>query len=135
MIAPPLVVSLPATPGQAPLPGAEQESAMLRERYPGATVLTDATATRDNVLKALPDHRWVHFACHASSDLANPSESCLLLHDYQRSPLTVLDVSRLRLGQASLAYLSACSTGEVSATLPNEVIHIASAFQLAGIPT
>ncbi len=132
MIAPPLVVSLPATPGQAPLPGAEQESAMLRERYPGATVLTDATATRDNVLKALPDHRWVHFACHASSDLANPSESCLLLHDYQRSPLTVLDVSRLRLGQASLAYLSACSTGEVSATLPDEVIHIASAFQLAG---
>jgi CHAT domain-containing protein len=66
------------------------------------------------------------------SDLARPSESCLLLHDYQRAPPTVLDVSRLHLKQAGLAYLSARSTGEVSAALPDEVIHIASSFQLAG---
>jgi tetratricopeptide (TPR) repeat protein len=128
----PLVVAMPDTPGQLPLPGAEQEGASLRARYPDAKVLTGATATRQNVLDALPAHRWAHFACHARSDLARPSESCLLLGDYQQAPLTVLDITRLRLDHASLAYLSACGTGEVSATLPDEVIHIASAFQLAG---
>jgi len=128
----PLVVTMPDTPGQQPLAGAEQEGASLRARYPDAKVLTGATATRQNVLDALPAHRWAHFACHARSDLARPSESCLLLGDYEQAPLTVLDITRLRLDHASLAYLSACGTGEVSATLPDEVIHIASAFQLAG---
>lgn len=48
------------------------------------------------------------------------------------APLTVVDVSRLRLETADLAYLSACSTARVGTTLTDEAIHLASAFQLAG---
>lgn len=34
--------------------------------------------------------------------------------------------------KADLAYLSACATGRVTQRLPDEAIHLASAFQLAG---
>jgi CHAT domain-containing protein len=48
---------------------------------------------------------------------------------YDRS-LAVRDISRLRLQNAELAFLSACSTARGSAELADEAIHIASAFQL-----
>ena len=38
----------------------------------------------------------------------------------------MLDISRLRWGHAILAYLSVCSTREVSAALPGEVIQVTS---------
>jgi CHAT domain-containing protein len=53
----------------------------------------------------------------------------LLLHD---RALTVREISRLRLAQADLAFLAACSTARGSEHLADEAIHIASAFQLAG---
>jgi CHAT domain-containing protein len=85
------------------------------------------------VLAALPAGRWAHFACHGSSDLSDPSASCLLLTDHQQRPLTVVDVARLRLDDAGLAFLSACSTARPGGGgLADEAIHLASAFQLAG---
>jgi CHAT domain-containing protein len=75
----------------------------------------------------MPTGQWAHFACHATSDLDNPSASCLLLTDHQQRPLTVVDVARLR-----LAFLSACSTARPGGRLADEAIHLASAFQLAG---
>ena len=92
-------------------------------------MLTGPRAARDAVLAALPAGRWAHFACHGASDLANPSASCLLLDD---QPLTVVDVARLRLDGAGLAFLSACSTARPGGRLADEAIHLASAFQLAG---
>jgi CHAT domain-containing protein len=41
-------------------------------------------------------------------------------------------VARLRLDDADLAFLSACSTGRPGGRLADEAIHLASAFQLAG---
>lgn len=41
-------------------------------------------------------------------------------------------MSRLRLDSAALAYLSACRTAVSAIDLADEVIHIASAFHLAG---
>jgi CHAT domain-containing protein len=89
-------------------------------------------ATHEAVLAALPAAQWAHFACHATSDLADPSASRLLLADHRARPLTVVDITRLRLGDPEFAFLSACSTAQPGTRLPDEVIHLSSAFQLAG---
>jgi CHAT domain-containing protein len=96
------------------------------------TVLADAAATYETVLTALPRARWAHFACHGSSNLADPSASRLLLHDHLERPLTIIDVARQRLGDVGLACLSACSTAQPGGRLTDEAIHLAAAFQLAG---
>src|SRR5262249_12329190 len=128
----PLVVAMPTTPGAPDLPGATAEAAGLRGRFPGqVTVLTGSEVTHDAVLAAMRGARSVHFACHGVADLVNPSASGLILGDRQRL-LTVGEVSRLRLDDAVLAYLSACSTARPGGRLADEAIHLVSAFQLAG---
>jgi CHAT domain-containing protein len=128
-----VAVVMPHTPGASDLPGAEAEAIGLQRRFPGrVTVITGPQATYDTVLAALPAGRWAHFACHGASDLSNPSASCLLLTDYWQRPLTVVDVARLRLDGAGLAFLSACSTAQPGDLLADEAINLASAFQLAG---
>jgi CHAT domain len=128
-----VAVAMPHTPGASDLPGARAEAAELQQRFPGrVTELIEDEATHDAVLAALPVARWAHFACHAASDLTNPSASCLLLADHRQRPLTVVDVARLRLEDAGLAFLSACSTARPGSRLTDEAIHLASAFQLAG---
>lgn len=124
-----LSVAMSQTPGQAPLPATLTETEALVRRLGGGHPLVDAAATHGNVMSALASASWVHFACHAHSDPTSPSNSHLLLHD---RPMSVAEVSRLRLKDAELAYLSACSTARGSAGLADEAIHIASAFQLAG---
>lgn len=128
----PLVVAMSKTPGATDLAGAEWEAAMLRSIFPTAQVVSDAEATRDRVLSELAGQQWVHFACHGYSDPVSPSRSRLLIHDHADRPLDVLDVSRLRIADAELAYLSACHTARTAAGLADEAIHIATAFQLAG---
>ncbi|MCH6165802.1 CHAT domain-containing protein [Pseudonocardia alaniniphila] len=124
-----LAVALAETPDQQSLPATVSEAGAL-VRGPGRAVqLVDADARYDAVLSALADCGWAHFACHAVSDPLSPSDSRLLLYD--RS-LAVRDISKLRLQDAELAFLSACSTARGSAQLADEAIHIASAFQLAG---
>lgn len=124
-----LAVALSETPGQVPLPATVAEVASLVQQFDEAVHLVNESATYGTVLAALPRSGWAHFACHAYSDTVSPSESRLLLYD--RS-LTVADISRLRLRDAELAYLSACSTARGSERLADEAIHIAAAFQLAG---
>ncbi|WP_018504720.1 CHAT domain-containing protein [Parafrankia discariae] len=126
-----LAVAMPQTPGvPTDLPGARTEAAELRRKFPGRVeVRTGPEATRDVVLAALPTARWVHFACHGTAEADDPSNSRLYLWD---RPLTTVDVARLRLDQAELAFLSACETARPGNRLPDEAIHLASAFQLAG---
>ncbi|MFJ4897765.1 CHAT domain-containing protein [Streptomyces sp. NPDC088727] len=128
----PLAVTMSSTPGAGPLAGAEAEARMVRGLFPGTVRLTDADATRERVLSALPHHAWAHFACHTATDPDVPSRSGLLLHDHQRQLLTVEDVSRLELGSPELAYLSSCDTARTAPRHADEAIHLASAFQLAG---
>jgi hypothetical protein len=129
-----LVVAMPHTPSAPDLPGAAQETALLRGLFGDLATIADTatTATHDGILAALPQFTWTHFACHGISYAADPSASELLLHDYRQKPLTVLDIARLHLDDAQFAYLSACSTALTGAALPDEAIHLASAFQLAG---
>lgn len=71
-----------------------------------------------------------HFAGHGKDAKYDPSQSCLYLRD---NTLTVEEFLRLKVYETSpaLAYLSACSTG-VTTQLPDEGIHILSAFLAAG---
>jgi hypothetical protein len=128
-----VVVAMPYTPAASDLPGAEAEADMLRQRFRGRVLtLVGSEATHDSVIEVLPGASWAHFACHGFVDLANPSASYLLLNDHLRQPLTVMDVARLRLEDAELAFLSACSTADPGGRLIDEAIHLTSAFQLAG---
>ncbi|MFE7775834.1 CHAT domain-containing protein [Streptomyces sp. NPDC057445] len=124
-----LVVGMPETPGIGLLPGVNHEVSVLEALMPGADTLTGAEARRDIVLDALSSHTIAHFACHATSDWNDPTEGRLMLHD---EPLTIQQISRSRLDVGELAFLSACETARSSMTLPDESLHLTSAFQLAG---
>ncbi|GII64948.1 CHAT domain-containing protein [Sphaerisporangium krabiense] len=127
-----LVVAMPETPGATPLPGARVEYSRLSRLFPGLDGLVGRDATRDAVLSRLPGSAWAHFACHAAADPADPSGSHLLVHDHAGRPLDVVEVSRLRLRDAELAYLSACNTAVTAPELADECVHVVTAFQLAG---
>jgi tetratricopeptide (TPR) repeat protein len=80
-----------------------------------------------------------HFACHGKTEIMDPSASGLILQKASNSGLLVQDVltvqivSELKLKNAAIAYLSACSTAEnKAARLADEVIHVVSGFQVAG---
>ncbi|MCK9900140.1 CHAT domain-containing protein [Frankia sp. Cpl3] len=126
-----LVVAMPQTPGiPTDLPGARAEAAELRQKFPGRVeVLAGPEVTLDAVLATLPTAQWAHFACHGTAEADDPSNSRLYLYD---GPLTTVDIARLRLDHAELAFLSACETACPGNQLPDEAIHLASAFQLAG---
>ncbi|KAF6802679.1 TPR domain-containing protein, partial [Colletotrichum musicola] len=99
------------------------------------TVMTQPT--RDEVLHSVETCTIFHFAGHGISDPQDPSSSCLLLTDWADHPLTVKDLTELKLFAKSpwLAYLSACSTGESKAKgLHDEALHLVSSCQLAGFP-
>jgi hypothetical protein len=125
----PLIIAVPEPSDAVALPGAAAEAEELSRLLPGARIL--ASPTRDAVLTELPCHPVVHFACHGYADWANPSDSKLILADGAAEPLTVADISALRL-EGELAYLSACDSAVTSFMHINEGTHITGAFQLAG---
>jgi CHAT domain len=147
-----VLVAMPHTPGKPDLPGTVDEANLLRGWFPDAfsvlhgvlrpeeaahlglerTSGLQPDATHERVLAALSGSAWAHFACHAVSDIRNPSASHLLLADYQTHPLTVLDLTGLHLDNADLAYLSACATASTGPHLADESIQLAAALQLAG---
>ncbi|MFJ9248491.1 CHAT domain-containing protein [Streptomyces sp. NPDC101776] len=89
---------------------------------------SDATVRR--VLAELSSAATVHFACHGLSVAEDPSRSHLVLADGQ---LSVRDVARGHLPHARLAVLLACHTTRTD-RLPDEAVHLTSAFQTAGYP-
>jgi hypothetical protein len=125
-----LAVAMPQTAGQAPLARTVAE-ATEAVAAGGGTPLIGPAATRDAVREAVTGAAVVHFACHADSDPEDPAAGRLLLAD---GDLSIREVAELRLESAELAYLSACGTARGGGTpaLADEVIHLASAFQLAG---
>ncbi|MFH8569156.1 CHAT domain-containing protein [Streptomyces sp. NPDC017993] len=145
-----LVVAMPNTPGlpqHGLLQHVEAEVELLARLLPDPLVLIEPDPdpapdadhgpfpTRDLVLAELPGRAIVHFACHGDHDLQDPSASRLLLHDHERSPLTVGSLAGADLEGAQLAYLSACHTALNAADhLLDEAMHLAGAFQLAGFP-
>jgi CHAT domain len=126
-----LSVGVTGPPGAAlpPVKHAAAEAEFAAGQLGAALVLRDGAATRNAVIRALPSAGWAHFACHATTDLADPSGSALHLHD---APLTVRDLARLDISGAYLAYLSSCANATTGIRLLDESAHVAAAFQLAG---
>lgn len=123
-----LVAALHRTPDLPDLPGTVQEAEDLHVRHPGV-MLADEQATAERILAELADATWAHFACHAKADLISPASGGLRLHDRM---LRLPEITALRLSEAELAYLSACSTGHHGGRYADEVLDLASAFHLAG---
>jgi hypothetical protein len=133
-----LVVSMPQTPGQTSLPGTADEMKAIVEIFSKQPAVgkyqlnTKVNPGKIEVLKALPDSPIAHFACHGCCSRVNPSESSLKLN---QSELKALEVARIHMEHAQLAYLSACDTARHGVKeLLDENIHIAGSFQLAGYP-
>jgi tetratricopeptide (TPR) repeat protein len=123
--------TLVVAPDHEGLPGAAAEADLLGT-LTDIELLAGPDATPSAVLSALGAYRRVHFACHAHSDLEDPSASFLELHDDQH--LTVSDIAAARPAGAQFAFLAACSTYQPGAALADEAIHLGSAFQMAGYP-
>jgi hypothetical protein len=94
--------------------------------------------SKDEVIRALKRCSVAHFACHGQASLMDPWSSCLLLKDSiepgKPDRLSVRDIESAKHNSAQLAYLSACSTANITLKIPmsDECIHIASIFQLSG---
>jgi CHAT domain-containing protein len=124
-----LIVSLPATPGYPPLPGAAREAERVQARVPGALVLAGEDATVDGVSRALAEVGSVHLICHGEQDLSAPGAGCLRLYD---GPLTVRALAGLRIPHGRLAVLNGCETVRGGVELSDEALTLAAAVQLAG---
>ncbi len=77
-----------------------------------------------------PDLRWPRPPGRMPPCRLLTLPSSLLLHDHD--PLTVTALMHLRLADADLAFLSACSTTQTSHALADEAVHLTAAVHLAG---
>lgn len=134
-----LLVAMQQTPGLTAngfLPFAAKEIDMLSHLCPSLQLTPVMPVPRkSDVMEHLTKCQIFHFAGHGRSDPSEPSQSCLLLQDWETDPLTVGDLrdQELQKSPPFLSYLSACSTGSNEAEgLADEGIHLVSAFQLAG---
>jgi hypothetical protein len=125
-----LLVAVPGLPDQPELDSVARERATLTELFPGRrlTVLEGPVATREAVLKELPQHSYVHFSCHGDQDLLNPSRGGLLLRD---GMLTIADITIQR-SRGDFAGLSACKTAVGGVSLLDETITLAAALHYTG---
>jgi CHAT domain len=114
--------------GDAALPAVTRELEKVA-RHCVVDVLIGPDATRVNALRTCAEHDWVHFACHGGTNILEPGRGLLMLTD---GPLTVHELAGLQLGNAGLAFLSACQTALGSTALADEALHLAGAMQMAG---
>ncbi|KAH9956734.1 CHAT domain-containing protein, partial [Russula dissimulans] len=104
---------------------------VIRRHVPSASSLIGAKATRARVIKHLPKHQMVHFACHGRLEPEKPFETGFILHGDER--LTLLDIVRLQLSTAECAFLSVCHAAEwTDAYTPDEALHLTAAMQYCG---
>ena len=133
-----LVVTMPTTPSclgtyHRPLNVDDEVAAIVKNFGNHNSIEILQNPEPRHVLERLSEFSIVHFACHAHTNPKNPSQSALLLGKTTLAELTVEDIRSLDRKSAQMAYLSACSTAEVGAySSIDEVIHLASTFQLAG---
>lgn len=127
-----LAVAMPHTPALGPagdLPSALAEMAVVARHVPTAVRLAEADATRAATLAAIRSASIAHFGCHATIVPADPSRGRLLVHD---GAIRITELQALPAWRRGLAFLSACDTASTRGDIPDEFVHLASAFQVIG---
>ncbi|MGI5459540.1 CHAT domain-containing protein [Streptomyces sp. CA-249302] len=128
-----LAVRDPEPCAEPPLPGAVTEIQRVRSALPPLTQVRELhglAATRQEVRQGLRSADICHFACHAHAGLDRPLDGGLSLASGER--LTVRDMLAMPSITARLAVLSACDSGYVDESLPEEVVGLAAGFMQAG---
>lgn len=136
-----LFITMPETTGDWGGLDVTEETNAIRKTLQDAGIIDTEileTPSKNDVLDKLRNSTVIHFACHGKSDSTDPSNSRLYLADDGNGvpqELTVRDLAATSIKATQLAYLSACSTAEISSEeLLDEYIHLASGFLLVGFP-
>jgi tetratricopeptide (TPR) repeat protein len=127
-----LAVAMPHTPALGPagdLPSATAEMAVVVRHFPLAATLAGPDATRAATLAAIRSASIAHFGCHATIVPADPSRGRLLVQD---GAILIAELQALPAWRRGLAFLSACDTASARGDIPDEFVHLASAFQVIG---
>ena len=111
------------------LPSVNEELHSIKRVIPSANILSDSEATISSVFKTMESYEWLHIACHGEQDGVTPLNSCLQLYD---GNLSLSQILSKNLPKAQFAFLSACETAMGSSNLPNESLHLAGGFIVAG---
>jgi CHAT domain-containing protein len=124
-----LTIALPLESG---LPCTRQELDVIEKNIGDFSVtrLLESEATVENVVQAMEECSWVHFACHGVQNISDPTESALVLAG--NSKLTLSRITQLSLPHAELAFLSACQTATGAEDLAEEAVYLAAGMLLAG---
>jgi CHAT domain-containing protein len=98
-----------------------------------ATLLTDRTdlsirPSVQSVTEALPQAHIFHLSCHGRQE-EDPLKSHFVLHD---GMLTMAEISKLKLANATLAFLSACETAKGDRRQPDQAVHLAASMLFCG---
>lgn len=137
-----LVLSLPDTPGYAPLPGTIAEAEIIAKHFSRQAdpahdslnftleQLVGSEASTSAVLRAMSQCSWVHLACHGVQDTSEPTNSAFVVHDGR---FTLAALMRESLPDvAEFAFLSACQTATGDTALEDEVVHLAAGMLAVG---
>ncbi|MBD2168869.1 CHAT domain-containing protein [Calothrix membranacea FACHB-236] len=116
------------------LPGAEEEAKKVAQLF-GTQAITGKVATKEAILKLLPQAQLIHFATHGIFDSVQGLESAIALAPAGNDSgwLTANEILDLKLN-AELAVLSACDTGRGEIT-GDGVIGLSRSLISAGVPS
>jgi CHAT domain len=129
-----MVVIQPHIPNGTSLPFTKEELQCIEKHVKSEFLvrlgIKNVPATVQEVVPHLSSCHVVHFACHGKQNANNPLESGLILHNGIR--LTVKEIMKQSIPNASLAFLSACKTAMGAENLPDEAMHLAASLLFAG---
>ncbi|MEU8080742.1 CHAT domain-containing protein [Catellatospora citrea] len=125
-----LVVGVSEAAGAEPLSSVATEIDTLRRLLPPdrIEVLEGPSASRLVITAKMRDRAFVHFSCHGSQDLGNPSQACILAYD---GTITLTELASSH-GGGELVTLSACMTATGGAAAADEVVSLAAAMHYTG---
>lgn len=133
------LVGMPTTPRRAPLEKASEEIDVVEASIKNAFHINRPQAILGDVLRDLRKCSIFHVAAHGESDIQDPFLSRILLEDWwlgDNKSLNVMKIMKTRLAACEFAYLSICDGVLISDDkLRDEALHLAGAFQMAGVPS